>query len=236
MDSDFINFSYHVTGEKELILDLRSSKDYTVDRYKITLLYSLIDFMAKCVYPNKSNKDRMLEFIVKYCDWGERDRVSIPQLNEYLKINTSPSLDQVRAFVSLSISSFSESQPTAITIDPLYDELLPLWPDEEKVKKLKVFRHLNLFYEQRNGLIHELHSRGAGFSLFSSEEPHYMHLTAVVGYPSNPILTKSTFELYYPIQFYIKLIDTALQNLEVYFNRNPKLSPFSSYSFGSLWI
>ena len=52
------------------------------------LLFSLLDALSKCAFPEEkrfgANKRRFVQLIDRYSDWKHKDRVSLPQLKKLI--------------------------------------------------------------------------------------------------------------------------------------------------------
>ncbi len=69
-----------------------------------------------------------------------------------------------------------------------------------------------------------LGSLGYGIDFIRKAEPFYHGMTA----------DRNTWELVYPVRFFVELVKSALTNLESYLGKEG-LDPYTSYKFGSRW-
>lgn len=235
-----------IESTKQSILNLQSSDGTNIDTFKISLFYSLINYIATASVPKPATKPAMgyerykfFTFITDFCDFKEANRVSIPQLFKHLETQTSSNNKNLQEYVNEIIQSWTTRQynssskfmPTPIMLseDIEVSELISNFGDEKE--ELTYYTHVHLLYDQRNSLIHSLKKKGNSLNLFHLDVPHYEFQTFGYG---NPIKYEKTFELHYPLSFYVDLINNALINLPAYFEDNgidPVLKSESVYEW-----
>ncbi len=92
--------------------------------------------------------------------------------------------------------------------------------------------HLNLLYTYRNHLIHEFREPGRGMEMDPQDHtPSYHRMTHI---SSNGSDEKETWELVYPLGFFVTLAQSCLQKLNQHLIQND-LNPYSFYRFGTVW-
>jgi len=218
----------------EKVNRLESYKFANEDRLlKKAIIVSILDALSRTTSnEGASNYQRFTGIVEKFSDWSYHDRLSATHLQYFLAKLRSPEFEKARIFIHKRISLNSNGVPT-LDQDPRLSELQPIWPcspDQNLIDKLSLrsFSHLNLFYQYRNSLVHELREPGHGMEFNNSDdEPFYHTLTTDD--------KEQTLELVYPLNFYFKIVRNVLQNLKGYLVSN-KIDPYSCYEFGSSYV
>ncbi|MGY0375259.1 hypothetical protein [Clostridium sp. JNZ J1-5] len=222
------------------IEELQSNSGYNNTNHKITLLFSLLDLMSKCVSDKTKNRERFIDFVNEFCSWNNGKRVSLPQLLFYLSEDHSSRLTELREYVSKILDTWPTDEPISIEYDPEITQIEALWPSDYRGLNrttLNHFTHTSLLWNQRNSLVHEMRGRGYGWGLFEESSPYYTSCSHV---ERNLVTQKleinnKTFELYYPFSFYTNLVNEAINNICIYLEQND-INPYNAYRFGSLWL
>ena len=208
--------------------------------YQRLLYASVIDTLAGSVLPKRSNRDRFVYFVRRFCQWHDGEKVSLAHLVQLLRKNPDPAFQTLREWAleryrKLPVHS---GELMSISHDPSFNEVKCKWPAQREHRTplegidLDSLDHFHLLYVYRNTLVHELRTPGYGMEFREDAEPYY-HGMSTVGDGDDAI--ESTVELVYPRRFLPRLCDTALEQLRQYFLAN-ELNPYDSFVFGTYWI
>lgn len=192
------------------------------------LWVTMFDAISRAANPHLAdkNKIRVITFLEDFCDWPDKDRVSIPQLKMLLgkKGVTSGALmtDILRRLATWKTNSTIWS----LKDDPPPEDLL-VNANLNEIKLIEDAKHKSRFYRYRNSLVHEFRTPGYGMDEIShckSPFYHYMNVVGGIG----------EWELVYPASFLNRLCEIGLQNLKKALIKEGR-NPFDAYEFGSLW-
>ena len=192
-----------------------------------TLLMVILDTLARVRNPIiDSNRERFLRLITECADWADGERVSLYQLS--LVPSLSGPLHH-KAIQSVANWPFMRSQH--LEADPFISELLHLADNDIQKKAIMEAKHINLLYTYRNHLIHEFREPG-----HASETDHKKHAPYYLCCDMNQQekVDKNTWELVYPLGFFIKLVRSSLITVRKHLQDNT-LDPYSFYDFGTMW-
>jgi hypothetical protein len=199
--------------------------------HKKTLLLVILDTLGRARYPNakKQTKTRFCQLVKEHIRWQDGLRVSLYRVL-ILSPPTNPS--KLRDFAHTSVSKWKDWGPLELTVDPLISDVEILATTDEERKLLSDSTHLSLLYAYRNHLIHEFREPGAGMELDQRETSPYYH-------PMTHLQTdgqdeRESWELVYPLGFFVALVESCLKNLNHYLLEND-LDPYSCYNFGTVW-
>lgn len=224
---------------KESIMSIEGTK--FVGNYKKTLLFSLMDMMAKAVYGDKSNRKRFVRFVTNFCGWKHAQYISLQQLVFIVNEDDSEELSEVREVINSRIKSWPLHQPILLDYDPPPDGIKKIWPVGYRAVGNKIplehLTHVHLLWTLRNSLVHELRPLGYGIEFFDEKRPHYASRGKIVkdDDTGKRKITHETWELVHPIEFYDELIENATENMRKYLIKH-KINPFEKYKFGSSWL
>ena len=200
---------------------------------KKSVIVSMLDAMSRTVSnENAGNRERFTGLIANFCDWKDSSKISATHLRYLLKKLRSPEYAKARVLADQVIAQYSTGEIMGLDHDPELSEVKKIWPVSVGQKvlghlSLESITHLNLFYSNRNSLVHEHREPGQGFDLIDSKDhPYYIGLLSD---------DKHSLELLYPEQFHFKMAKTAIQNLRPYLIEQ-RLNPFECYRFGSSYI
>jgi len=230
-------FIGYFEGELSSIKSIPASS--SSKKFKKALYVSVIDALARCVYPQykqNQNRDRFVSFLKRFSDWREGYNISMPHLAQLLRINPDPTFEKLRKiiFETYNNSVVLRSQVVGIDTDPSYDEIKKNWPlQKEAIEgvKLEYLQHFNLLYAYRNSLIHELREPGYGVEFDEDESfPYYHSHTMIEG-----DIEDKSIQLVYPVNFFVRITTNCINNLKTYLAEN-NLDPYSYYRFGTYWI
>ncbi|OGW28859.1 MAG: hypothetical protein A2X56_14775 [Nitrospirae bacterium GWC2_57_13] len=210
-------------------------------KFKKALYVSVIDALSKSVFPHRNGKnhERFVAFLMRFANWSEGYRISMPHLAQLLRINPDPAFEKLRKiiFEAYDRSNVHRSQLVGLDTDPTSDEIKKNWPTLKECRipiegiTLESLQHFHLLYAYRNSLVHELREPGYGIESKDDEDYPYYHGMTIVDAGKE----EKSIELVYPVMFFQRLVSTCLNNLEIYLKDN-KLDPYAYYKFGTYWI
>jgi hypothetical protein len=186
----------------------------------------MLDALARAKHPEvNSNRDRFVNLIKDCANWADSNRISLPQLSLLLQISLGDA--GLKGEVARRIGRWQYGRIYRLDIDPGPQELEPFATTENEQKLIDYSCHANLLYTYRNHLVHEFREPGRGMEISNDNTtPYYHGLTDPQGH--------DTWELVYPIGFFMYIAKCSLDNLKHYLKDND-LDPYSFYEFGSLW-
>lgn len=224
-------FISYFTHKYEIIKN--SKFEESDELFKKILYVGIIDALAKTVFPRPGNRERFVEFIKTFSDWGNGERISLPHLKRLLDFTPEPKYAEIRKFVVSKYSQWIPGHVIELENDPEYKEIIKYWPkgyvNSEIIEgiKLESIQHVHLFYSYRNSLVHEVRNLGYGIEENSLEkEPSYHHMDTLNG--------EKTWELVYPLGFFENICESCIDRLEKYLILN-NINPYNSFKFGSYW-
>jgi hypothetical protein len=195
------------------------------------LCFSLIDALSIAKSGEDSSGQNFKCLVKEYSNYEHWEKISIPQLLYRLqkarKDIFQPLIDYAEKILSEAYTTYSYS----INDDPPQPNLLEKFPkiDEEAKKIINHCSHIALFYKYRNTVVHEMRQPGYGYEFSRDKLPCYRSQTEVPG-------DRLTFQLTYPVNFFFRICEQCIQNLENYFLAQ-KRSPYDAYEskFGDVW-
>lgn len=208
--------------------------------FKKVLFVSVIDALSKCAYPHKSPGKRFTSFVEKFCDWQDCNRVSLPHLIRFLNVIPDSEFSPLRKH----IFSISDKCLGNIEKDPNLKEIQKLWPKIEydqnhPLAKIEAesLTHKWLFYKYRNQLVHNLKEPGYGIEREKDTRPFYHIMETIEEMEPLSDDEDGTWELVYPLGFFVNLCRSGLNELKIYCKEN-RIDPYESHkeSFGTYWI
>ncbi|MEH7504946.1 hypothetical protein V7152_23540 [Neobacillus drentensis] len=211
-----------------------------LENHKKTLLFSVIDMLAKGVYGTTyRHRTAMFEnFILQFCEWEHAERISLQQVVHLLDKTEEGQYQELKEFAKNELYKFPQDRPVYFSYDSNYDQLKELMPTgETKILgiPLKTLSHVSLLWKLRNSLVHEARAKGTTQTYDDMIEPHYIHYTTIGKDSENNVVTTEKWEICHPVGFFNKLIDTALVNVKEYLETN-SINPYGNYDFDPLWI
>jgi len=194
---------------------------------------SILDALSKTTsHPKKGNRERIIEFVRIFCSWSTCDKISLPHLVRLLEKVPDPAFSDLRQYAFSLLDHWEEGEIISLDRDPDFQDVKKLWPKEIQKPlediQIEFLQHANLFYRYRNSIVHELRKPGYGMECTGNPEPFYHSMT------ENDSKSE-TWELVYPLEFYRRLCETAINNLKDYYLKD-RIEPYSCYSFGTYWI
>lgn len=198
--------------------------------HKKVLLLVILDTLGRARYPDdENNKSRFIKVIKEHIRWENSSRVSLYRI---MLSSRSQHFDDLTKFAYESVNKWNEWELPNLSADPLIDEVQHLATDEQGRKLMRESTHSNLLYAYRNHLIHEFREPGAGMEMDSRDIAPYYH--RMIHLQPNGNDEKETWELVYPLGFFVTLATSCLQKLKQHLLMND-LNPYSFYEFGTLW-
>ena len=208
-----------------------------VRQFQKNLYVSVIDALARCVYPRRGNRERFTSFVAGFGRLPEHSRVSLPHLAQLLTRVPDPEFTDLRAFVRERLGTWLPGKIIQLDQDPDLEQILKLWPSQGQHRQpipnvtVQSFQHVNLLYAYRNSLIHEFRQPGHSQEIGDNPEPHYMHQL----HPESTQTGAGVWLLHYPRPFFDRLAESGLANLKAYLEANG-IDPYASFVFGDFWL
>lgn len=198
--------------------------------HKKTLLLVILDTLARARYPTlTNNKTRFCQLIADHLRWQDGSRVSLYRI---LLLSPPTNPNKLRDFAHESVVRWNDSGPLDLKVDPFINEIEHLAATDEDRKLLRDSMHSNLLYAYRNHLVHEFREPGEGMETDQRKTaPHYYPMTL---YQPDGHNKRESWELIYPLGFFITLAESCLRNLNHYLLENDR-DPYSCYKFGTVW-
>src|SRR4030042_1761683 len=132
---EITRYSKYFREQLELIGGIKASGSTKI--FKKSLYVSAIDALSKCVFPHRTgNRDRIVALLVRFSNWPEGDRVSLPHLARLLRLNPDPAYDKLRKtiFKAYDNSPVLHSEVVGIDTDPTYETIKKDWPVEKETR------------------------------------------------------------------------------------------------------
>ena len=195
--------------------------------YQKILLVTAIDALSRATHGalELKPKRRFVNFVCNFANWKDKDRVSLVQLSHRLPLLPS----KLKDHVDEQLRNWKHSQIYGIDNDPFASDLEALATVVER-QRIEDCCHGNLLYEYRCNLVHEFRESGHGSERDNDHSPFYHILINFDG----PTESRDTWELVYPVTFFINLAKLSLDNLRQHLFQND-IDPYSFYKFGTLW-
>ncbi len=194
------------------------------DDIKILACCSLIDALAKCVYCDKSNRERFINVLEQFGDSKIWSKVSIYHLTSDKGYNVFRAITRINNYFEQILSDLikQDGKIVGCNIDTTICYIEKTINDFESIKGLKeicqYYKYSSIFYrEYRCGLVHEARIISKfNFDYCRSEEPYY----------ANYITENNSHEkhLIIPVSFVInttKIINSNVRNWLIKQNINP---------------
>ena len=201
--------------------------------FRKNLYSSILDALSKTTsHPKKGNRERIVDFIRYFGGWAHCEKISLTHLVRLLEKVPDPSFSGLKQYAFSLYDQWSEGEVIYLENDPDFDDVKTHWPREilkpfEDVQ-IEFLQHVNLFYRYRNSLVHELREPGYGMEFSKDPNPFYHSMSDFDG-------KQKSWELVYPLRFYEKLCETAIDNLREYYLKD-RIEPYMCYTFGTYWI
>jgi hypothetical protein len=209
------------------------------DLHSRILYMALLDAISRSVFPKEENRERIVQFVSSFCGWTECERISLPHLYKLVGKKTEEQFQPLRNLAIRAMSKWIPAEKISLSRDLELSEVEVLWPrDGNKIIRidgvwLKWLQHAHLLYTYRNSLMHEFRMPGRHVELWADDEPYYAHLIEYKDEISSE--HKKSWELQYTAQFFRRLCNTGLTNLERHLTTN-EIDPFKSIDWGNYWM
>ena len=208
--------------------------------YKKILYCSIIDALAKVVYPYSKNRDRFISFLRNFSKWKDLEKVTVPHLYHLLHKNPDPVFQELREYITSIYRSSPVHNASIVGIDqdPDTKDLIKFFPNRDVSKyiianiNLESLKHVSLFYAYRNSLIHEYRSPGMGPEMQDAKSPFYI-MRSEIDFNRSEVIPVN-IELVYPVAFFSQMCSDCLIKLGEYLHKN-LIDPYQFYKFGSYW-
>ncbi|MCH7922240.1 MAG: hypothetical protein IH975_04290 [Nitrospinae bacterium] len=194
--------------------------------YHKILLVTIFDTLGRARFPDiRRNKERFVRLIKECADWTDYCRVSLPQLLLSLQSFNSGTLNNE---VEIRIHGWQYGRIYRLNeVDPEINEIIAFAETDNERGVINNSKHAALLYTYRNHLVHEFREPGYGMEISDDDaSPYYHGMTTLEGI--------DTWELVYPIGFFMNVARSILGNLKLYLQDN-NLDPYPLYEFGSIW-
>lgn len=236
LDSKITSYIEHFRNQVKRLREYEFHKEDRV--LKKNILVSILDAISRTTsnYAD-GNRERFTGIVANFGNWPDHIRISAPHLSYLLENLRAPAYKNARQFIADVIAKNTGGSFVPLSRDPELEEVRKLWPvppEQKLVGQLSLasFTHLNLLYQYRNSLVHELREPGYGIEFSDDREEPFYHGMTTVGDDGSQ---KQTLELVYPLNFYFLLTETVIKNVDKYL-REDRIDPYGSYQFGSSWI
>jgi hypothetical protein len=198
--------------------------------HKKVLLFVILDTLGRARYPTvEKHKPRFINLVRDHIQWKDNSRISLYRI---LLISQSQKSSELTKFAQASIEKWNDWELPDIGADPLMEQIQHLATNDQERRLIADSTHLNLFYAYRNHLIHEFREPGAGMEMDQLDSCPYYH--RMTHRSSNGDDERETWELVYPLGFFVTLATSCLIKLKYHLLEND-LNPYSFYKFGTLW-
>ena len=216
MSAEDINtFCSYFDGEINTVAHLQDGL------YPRILWVTILDAMSIAGHPNLAsrNHDRIIKFIETYAQWADRDRTSLPQIA--LQLKTSRLTDgKLYEHVTNEIAKWPDGHILEPNVDPQFEEIMKLAYCDCERKIIKGCCYKELFYINRNYLVHEFRDPGNGFRSLSSSDNAFYHQHG------------SQWELVFPTALFKNFCSQGLTKLRAALEQDDR-NPYDAYKFGS---
>jgi hypothetical protein len=222
--------------------------------FRRILYVCVIDSLAMTVYPEVGkNRERFTKFLKKFTDYKYWDNISSPQVyywikhvfkifgneDEDVRTDLENMFSDLMKYIESIIDKWGEWEVPEFSVDPQINQIEKLWPKgfqklcesskNKKIKDLKEFNisfftHANLFYSNRNFLVHGNMDRS-----FPATE--HQTVPFYINFRNMP----ETREIVYPEKFLEDLCIKALRKLKDYYTKK-KINPFQFFTYDSSWL
>jgi hypothetical protein len=205
---------------------LRQLADVDHRQWQKTLIFAHIEALARGRFPDEPRAGCRFYRLLEQCEWGDAERVSIPQLKEQLNLGAAAS-DELSAWIKQqgNASNISED-PKEIEVYWAIKKKTGEFLHENDKRFIRLHRHDRLLYAYRSTLIHEARQGGYGMEDEDDQCPFY-HTSNRLGEE------RVTIELVYPLNFLQTMFKIAVETLSEFYSRSG-IDPFSRHPFGTL--
>ncbi|MCL4306443.1 hypothetical protein KJZ99_11040 [bacterium] len=211
--------------------------------YKKVLYVSVLDAISASIFPKEINRERFIKLISEFCDWPESRRVSFPHFRRLVHLLPESRFEVLHDYVKKT----KFDPDSRIDKDPSFAEIAELCKESGIATNEKLFgritigdlKHSSLFWQLRNGLVHEFRKRGQGLEDEESSDPKVYPNGVVMPYYHSVNNCDDQgnihLELVYPLGFFKRIAESALKNAETHF-RKIDYNPYDSFRFGPFYL
>ncbi len=158
------------------VIQITDFKESTSVFRKI-LYYAVLDGLSKTIASRrKGNRGRIVTLIRRFCRWSTSEKISLPHLVKLLEKVAEPEFRDLREYAFSLCEKWGEGEVMYLEKDPEFQDVKKRWPKDipKPFKGIQIgyLRHVNLFYNYRNYLMHELRQPGYGME-FEDNIPFY---------------------------------------------------------------
>lgn len=210
-------FVEHFRAQGEAIASVKS------DLHRKILYCSALDPLARAVQGKSgTHRGRIVHLLMHHTEWSDAGRLSLFQLNCYLKDRGRTRYRLYRE-VKRRLDASPPRRRAVLASSPMPSELL-LFAAPEELPALDQHTYAQLFYTYRNNLIHEYREPGYGTDWSGSElVPFYTNMSAF-----------GSRELVFPSAFVQGMFEQALKGVETSLLKQ-RANPHKRFDFGSYW-
>jgi len=229
-----------VLNQKEWVQRYRQHFELNIDKIsqisprvlKKILFVVMLESLAKARHPELvSPRERVLALLDSSSDWGDRHRISLPQLLYRLELDKQQAMSPLAERIRSEIERWQWGLVYPIAgRDPQVEELKN-WPEVGALGNritavIDHARHCNLFYECRNHLVHEFREpSSSGMEAMEHDYPYYFSLTSD---------KERIWDLIYPVSFFHRLVMVVLDHACTYFVEQC-IDPYEAYDWSPTW-
>lgn len=228
---EITQFFGHFREALEYFKQIPSLNSYPPNKYGLLaqkmLCFSLIDALSIAKFGGDSSGQKFKCLVKEYSNYEHWEKISIPQLLYRLQKARKHIYQPLIDYAEKVLLEASHSYSYSIENDPPELNLLKKFPEAESI--IKPCSHIALFHKYRNTVVHEMRQPGYGYEFSRDKLPCYRSQTEVPG-------DRLTFQLTYPVNFFFRICEQCIQNLENYFLAQ-KRTPYDAYEskFGDVW-
>lgn len=205
-------------------LQLSNGKDSKLRRYRKTILFGLLETLARAFDSSSSPGQRFVKLVETQGVWAHGTHISVVHLARALDLHLrqfeNKGFSDLKTYLEKDFAwafekSLCSSQERTLTSDPKYDVIEQRWPGctqssklvaDEKPLAIWDFKHSSLLYRYRSCIIHESREQGLSISEKESDvKPVYLTV-------SNPTKNMDEYHLVYPVGF-LKMLATSCINV-----------------------
>lgn len=198
--------------------------------YKKIICFGIIDTLSKTVLDLKQHRKRITKFISINSNHTIWEKVSSSHLLKLLELESFKEFELLKTEVRVILSRIQTQ--SYCTVDLNYVDICRKWPGIQSVKYkisnknigIRDMKHINLFYNYRNYLIHELRRPDSTWDDdLNHTEPYY---DCKIDARIKP--TKNCWEIGYPLGFFVKLCNELIQNTKD-FLKSESINPYTKF-------
>ena len=217
---------FELTEEKLRSIDAIS--DAALNIHRKILYVSFIDSLSALVCPAvRQNRERFIEFVIRFGSWPNAERVNSPLLVRNLALDSDPAFDSVRKLVSENLHRWGHGD--VITLDRDLDAgvIATYWLRGQRFEQpvegtpWHRLKHVELLYKYRNALVHNFKPLGPDAEEGDNPEPYYLYTTQFSSSNHSP----GYWELIYPTSFLQAIANTIFDATKLHIC-STELDPF----------